>query len=427
MRCGCDWIPVYAPIVVLRRVGTLLAVLVAASALVASAAAATWRPPQDLSWYWQLAGTVDNSHGAAAYDIDGFDNSAAEVAALHAMGKHVICYVDVGTWEPGRPDQNSFPAGLLGNDVQGWPGERWLDVRPSGPSYAHLQAIMTARFQMCSQKGFDAVEPDNMDSFDGNNPGFPTTASDQATYDEWVASTVHSFGMAVFQKNDPSQAAILEPYFDGALDEQCNEYSECASFQPYLAGGKPVLNAEYDLSTSQFCGADDDAGIMGAVYGLNLDGSEYQPCWSGNPGFTSLTSSPLPTAPSIRATPPSTRVPVSIDEARVSIDSGELRLRAGAVAVKISCRSAKSACQGTLAVVVSGRAHTGLSLGRGKLDVPANHTVLIRLTLSPKSLRRLGTARSVRVMTTAVIREAGSRAASAGRSVTLYLPAARRR
>jgi glycosyl hydrolase family 114 len=96
---------------------------------------------------------------------------------------------------------------------------------------------------------------------------------------------VHALGLAVLQKNDPEQAAKLQPHFDGALDEQCNEYSECSSFNPYLKAGKPVLNAEYNLSTSQFCPSDNGAGIMGALYNLNLDGKRYEPCWSGSPGF----------------------------------------------------------------------------------------------------------------------------------------------
>ena len=79
---------------------------------------------------------------------------------------------------------------------------------------------MTARFRMCRTKGFDAVEPDNLDGWE-NRTGFPLTAREQLVYDEWVARTVHSLGMAVFQKGDPEQAAKLEPYFDGALDEQC--------------------------------------------------------------------------------------------------------------------------------------------------------------------------------------------------------------
>jgi len=47
----------------------------------------------------------------------------------------------------------------------------------------------------------------------------------------------------------------------------------------YLTAGKPVLNAEYGLSTSAFCAADNAAGIMGARYDLNLTGATFEPCW----------------------------------------------------------------------------------------------------------------------------------------------------
>jgi hypothetical protein len=209
----------------------------------------------------------------AAYDIDGFTNSAGEVATLHGQGKHVICYIDVGTAENFRPDYSSFPASVLGSS-NGWPGERWLDIS----KLAILEPIMTARFQMCREKGFDAVEPDNMDGYE-NSSGFPLTASEQLSFNEWVAAEVHALGMAVFQKNDGEQTGQLESHFDGALDEQCNQYHECASFQPYLAAGKPVLNAEYGLSTSSFCAADNAAGIMGARYSLELNGTTFEPCW----------------------------------------------------------------------------------------------------------------------------------------------------
>ena len=236
--------------------------------------AAHWTPPQHLTWYWQLQGAVNNGEPVAAYDIDGFENSAAEVSVLHAQGKHVICYIDVGTYEPERPDSSSFPPAVLGSGVEGWPGEKWLDVR----QLATLEPIMAARFSMCRGKGFDAIEPDNMDGYE-NKSGFPITAAQQLTYDEWIAAEAHSLGMAVFQKNDGEQAGALQPYFDGALDEQCNQYSECANFRAYLAAGKPVLNAEYSLSTSSFCAADNAAGMMGARFGLELDGSTFEPCW----------------------------------------------------------------------------------------------------------------------------------------------------
>ncbi len=232
-----------------------------------------WTLPQHLTWYWQLQGNVDNEQPVAAYDIDGFENSAQEVAALHAQGKHVICYIDVGTAEKFRPDYSEFPRSVRGRP-NGWPGERWLDIRQLGV----LEPIMTARFRMCAEKGFDAVEPDNIEGY-SNRSGFPLTAQQQLTYNEWVADEVHSLGMAVLQKNDGEQTAQLESHFDGALSEQCNQYRECADFDEYLAAGKPVLNAEYRLPTGRFCAADEAAGIMGARYNLALNGHRFEPCW----------------------------------------------------------------------------------------------------------------------------------------------------
>jgi hypothetical protein len=265
----------------LRR--SALAALAGALALAALAGAAPagaepgpwWQPPQHLTWFWQLQGKVEDSHAVAAYDIDGFETEASEVAALHAEGKRAICYVDVGTAENFRPDYGSFPKSVLGRS-NGWPGEKWIDIRQTGV----VEPIMQARFAMCREKGFDAVEPDNIEAF-SNKSGFPITAQQQLEYNEWVADAVHALGMAVLQKNDGEQAAMLQPYFDGALSEQCNQYDECADFEPYLAAGEPVLNAEYHRATKKFCAADEAAGIMGARYALSLNGKKFEPCFGG--------------------------------------------------------------------------------------------------------------------------------------------------
>ncbi len=240
----------------------------------APALARHWIPPRRLTWYWQLQGTIRGSVSAAAYDVDGFDTSAREVARLHAQGRRVVCYIDAGTWENWRPDAGRFPTEVLGKP-NGWPGERWLDVRRTGI----LEPIMRARIEICARKHFDALEPDNIDGYE-NDTGFAISARRQLAYDEWLARTAHSLGLAVFEKNDPEQARALQPYFDGVLDEQCNEYGECSAFAPYLRAGKPVLDAEYRRSLYPgFCKADSRAGIMGALYDLALDGSLFRPCW----------------------------------------------------------------------------------------------------------------------------------------------------
>jgi hypothetical protein len=232
-----------------------------------------WVPPEDLTWYWQLQGIVNNSEPVQAYDIDGFDNEASEVATLHDKGIKAICYVDVGTWESWRPDASSFPSSVIGAE-NGWPGEKFLDIR----ALSTLEPIMTKRFEMCRAKGFDAVEPDNIDTYEEPATGIPLTGAEQITYDTWVADEVHSLGMAVLQKNDGDQTSSLKTHFDGALTEECNVYSECSSYTPYLAEGKPVLNAEYGLSNA-FCATDNATGIEGARFDLELDGLLFQPCW----------------------------------------------------------------------------------------------------------------------------------------------------
>lgn len=249
---------------------------IAAAAAPASVAGASasgrWRPPRHLTWYWQLQGRLRREH-VDAYDVDGFGTPSWRVAQLHREGIRVICYVDVGTWESWRPDASRFPRSLLGRG-NGWPGERWLDIR----RLRALKPIMRSRLEMCERKGFDAVEPDNIEGY-ANDTGFPITARQQLRYDRWIARTAHSLHLAVLQKNDAAHAGRLHRLFDGALSEECRRFRECSSFEPYLREGKPVLDAEYSLRRGAFCAADGRAGMMGARFGLALDGATFRPCW----------------------------------------------------------------------------------------------------------------------------------------------------
>jgi hypothetical protein len=219
--------------------------------------------------------------GAAApapvvYDIDGFDNPASTVAGLHALGARVICYLSAGSYENWRPDAASFPPGLLGAS-DGWPGEQWLNISPSGPYYPQLQAIMLARVQMCASKGFDGVDFDNIDGSE-NSTGFTITTAEDNQYVEWLAATAHSLGLAAFQKNYVDQSAVLQPYFDGVIDEQCFQYNECGELQPYLSAHKPVLEAEYSTSPASYCPTANLDNINSVLFDLNLDGAVRVTC-----------------------------------------------------------------------------------------------------------------------------------------------------
>jgi hypothetical protein len=237
------------------------------------ATTARWIPGPHTTWQWQLTTPVDQSVDAQMYDIDLFDNPASVVAALHASGRHVVCYLDAGTFEPGRPDSGAFPAAVIGKELPDWPGEHWLDIR----RLDLLGPILQARLDLCRQKGFDAVEPDNVDAY-ANDSGFPLTADDQLRFNRFLAGAAHARGLSVGLKNDLDQAAALEPDFDWALNEQCFQYHECDRLQPFTRAGKAVFVAEYELATTGFCAQANAAGIMAMRKRLALD-AWREPCW----------------------------------------------------------------------------------------------------------------------------------------------------
>ncbi|WP_433547994.1 endo alpha-1,4 polygalactosaminidase [Streptomyces sp. CA-294286] len=206
-----------------------------------------WQPRPGPAWQWQLSGELDLSVDVPVYDVDGHTTSAEKVAALHAKGRKVICYLSTGAWEEFRPDADRFPQEVLGRS-NGWEGERWLDIRRTDV----LEPLMAARMDMCREKGFDAVEPDNMDGYD-NRTGFPLTAADQLRYNRLIARLAHDRGMAVGLKNDLDQIPELVGDFDFAVNEQCAEYHECAKLSPFIEADKAVFHVEYEVPTSRFC------------------------------------------------------------------------------------------------------------------------------------------------------------------------------
>jgi hypothetical protein len=206
-----------------------------------------WQPRPGVAWQWQLSGRVDTTVDVPVYDIDGFDQPGRTVAALHRDGRKVICYLSTGAWEDWRPDAEKFPRSVLGRG-NGWEGERWLDIRRTDV----LEPLMAARLDMCRDKGFDAVEPDNMDGYK-NRTGFPLKAADQLRYNRLIAKLAHDRGMSVGLKNDLDQIPQLVDDFDFAVNEQCAQYEECEAMSPFIEAGKAVFHVEYELPTSRFC------------------------------------------------------------------------------------------------------------------------------------------------------------------------------
>jgi hypothetical protein len=188
------------------------------------------------------------------------------VRALHGNGRRAVCYINAGAWESWRPDADRYPAVVKGRGLDGWPGERWLDIRRLDV----LAPILADRIGRCRAKGFDGVEFDNVDGYQ-NATGFNLSRSDQLTFNRWLAGAAHAHGLAVGLKNALGIAQELEPDFDFAIVEQCFFYRECGLTKPFRDAKKSVVVIEYELPRSSFCSEAARLGISAMRKRLALD------------------------------------------------------------------------------------------------------------------------------------------------------------
>src|SRR5579862_3800112 len=287
------------------RIAAILSVVIALvscpSGFSAEASAQWISPLGNQPWQWELShplnlsrkrdmGTDDklpNRRSAPApviFDIDGIINPATTVAALHAQGKHVVCYIEVGaagnyysTADEGIATtyyNQLQTAGLFGAKVGKYP-EYYLDIR----SPVTVSIIESMIAQQCAAKGFDAVETD-IDEEYASNSGFPLTQAIEEQYMATLATYMHGLGLGWWIKNPydtgDSYASDMYPLADAVLTEQCNEYASCGLLSAYV-GRKAVFNAEYHLKASSFCPQDDTRGFNGARFNLGLTGIR-KPC-----------------------------------------------------------------------------------------------------------------------------------------------------
>lgn len=235
----------------------------------------SWLKPAPFStWQWQLQGGINTSYPVQLYDVDLFNTSTSSIQALQAIGIKVICYFSAGSYEDFRQDSSKFLPSDLGNTLDGFADERWLDIRSS-----NVHMIMKSRLDTAKQKGCDGVEPDNMDGYI-NKSGFALTANDQLAYNRFIANESHSRELSVGLKNDLDQIYDLVDYFDFSVNEQCFQFQECNLLAPFVDSGKAVLNAEYAdkfitnaAERNTMCGESKSMQFSTLVLPLDLDDS----------------------------------------------------------------------------------------------------------------------------------------------------------
>jgi hypothetical protein len=223
-----------------------------------------WVPPSGVAWQIQLLDGIDTGYDVAVFDVDLVDTDQATIDELHGAGRRVICYLSAGSYEDWRPDAGAYPDDVLGLALEGWPGERWIDIRrldAVGP-------ILETRLDLAVAKGCDAVDPDNVDGY-ANPTGFDLTASDQIAFDRWLADQAHRRGLGVGLKNDLDQIPDLVAWFDFAVNEECFTYEECDVLKPFVDSGKAVLAIDYSGDSSR-CAAAEALGLSLLFKDLDL-------------------------------------------------------------------------------------------------------------------------------------------------------------
>jgi Glycoside-hydrolase family GH114 len=199
-------------------------------------------PPANGTFDYQIGGAYTP---AAAVTILDRDRGAAPVS-----GKYNICYLNAFQTQP---EEASFWTGqhadllLKGRDGKpvtdpDWPGEMLLDTSTD----AKRTAIATIEGQWidgCASKGFQAIEPDNLDTF--TRSGGRLTQANNVAMVTLLAVHAHDAGLAIGQKNTTELGNFgrTQVGFDFAIAEECQAFDECGDYTgPY---GAKVIEIEY--------------------------------------------------------------------------------------------------------------------------------------------------------------------------------------
>ncbi|MFD4475048.1 endo alpha-1,4 polygalactosaminidase [Streptomyces sp. NPDC058471] len=191
--------------------------------------AGTVRAPEaDAVFDYQLGGPYSPADAVQAVSRDR--------SAKPAKGLYNVCYVNAFQAQPGDAIawwKKKHPDLLLKDDDgslvvdDDWE-EPLLDISTPGKR-RELMDVVGPWIDGCAKSGYDAVEPDNLDSYERSDDLL--TPKHAAAFAKLLAERAHSRGLAIAQKNTtdllPERGRIG---FDFAVVEECAAYKECGDF-----------------------------------------------------------------------------------------------------------------------------------------------------------------------------------------------------
>lgn len=103
---------------------------------------------------------------------------------------------------------------------------------------------MAKRIKSASDKGCDAIDPDNVDGYLVNN-GVGLTKQDSIDFVKFLAGEAKKYNMSIGLKNAGEIIQDVIDVMDFSVNEQCVQMKECETFAQFIKKGKPVFNIEY--------------------------------------------------------------------------------------------------------------------------------------------------------------------------------------
>lgn len=194
-------------------------------------------PPAHAVFDYQIGGGYPPPDGVRVVSRDHGDEPVP--------GLYNICYVNAFQAQPGAEAQWGD---LLLRDSTGelvydedW-GEALLDIRTAAKRQRIADRVNTW-VDECAAKGFQAVEPDNYDSYT-RAPDDLLTASQAEAHIRLLSAHAHRAGLAIAQKNTVELAGNrVANGLDFAVAEECGQHAECGDYVD--AFGDRVIVIEY--------------------------------------------------------------------------------------------------------------------------------------------------------------------------------------